>query len=348
MSANVRQTNGECAGRTVESAILTGTQESSEDSSCAHPKESKPIEIDGRQNIYSVAFLGDSKHVVSGGQEGKICRWRVEDGRKVGRPMDTRSPILCIALSRDGQWAVSGTESGQVMVWNAKRHSKVIEWKAHNNWVRAVDVSLDGTRITTGSKDKTVCVWSLSTGERLLGPFKHVESVVVVKFSPDGRLIATGTWNSEIRVYDNQTGGLLVSFPVQVCWTLNQSLAWGSDGKQLFASSGDANVHCLDVSTTGTTRTLSQWAIHSIKDPRCIALARNGTFIAVSTNSLVSFWDTTSHEQIGSLIAHPYFVWSMAISTNYHLVIGGNKTITIRGLCDILPCRYLHNVCVCV
>ena len=341
MSANVRQTNGLYVGRTVESPILTGTQASMEGSSFAQQKETTPIEIDGRQKIYSVAFLADSKHIVSGGKEGKIRRWRVEDGQEVGTPMDAGSTVRGVAVSRDGKWVVSGTDSGRVTVWNAESYSKATEWQAHSNWLRAVDVSSDGTRIASGSLDKTVCVWSLSTGKRLLGPFKYDDLVLAVKFSPDGRLIATVAW--DVQVYDSQNGGLLVSFPVQVNSLLNQSLAWASGSKQLFALSRDGNVHCLDVST-GTT--LSKWAIHSTKDPWCIALASNGMFIAVSANSSVSFWDTTSHEQIGSVIAHTHVVWRMAISINYDLVIGGNNAITIRRLCGVLPCSYLLNVSV--
>ena len=322
-------------GKTVESGILTRTQESSEDSSFAHQKEVKPIEINGPERIYSVAFFADGKYVVNGGDDGKMRRWRVEDGQEVGTPMDAESDILNIAVSQDGKWIVSGTRSGWVTVWNAESYLKVSELKAHKDGVRAVDVSPDGTKIATGSNDTTVCVWWLSTGKRVLYPFKHVNYVVAVKFSPNGRLIATATWN-DVRIYDSQNGGLFVEFPVQVTSTLNQSLAWASDSKQLFALSRDGNVHCLDVSTK---KTLSKWAIHSSKDARCIALASNGTFIAVSATSSISFWDTGTHEQIGSVIERTQQIVCMAISTNYDLVIGGEKTITLLS-------HYFDDVCV--
>ena len=331
-------------GKRAESAIVTRTKESSEDSSFAHQKEAKPIVIDGGTFIYSVAFLDDGKHVVSGGSEGKIRRWRVEDGREVGTPMDAGSRVFNITVSPDEKWIVSGTRNGLVAVWNAENHSKVTEWRAHNNLVYAVDVSPDGTRIATGSRDSTLCVWSLSTGERLLGPFKHDGWVRGVKFSPNGRLIATAIWEQDIRVYDSQNGGLLVEFPVGVYSPLNQSLAWTSDSKQLFALSRDGLIHCLDVST-GTT--LSKWAIHSNKDPRCIALTSNGTFIAVNANSSVSFWDTATHEQIGPVIKYTRNMVCMALSANYDLVVGGGERITLQGLYGILPHHHLHNVCVC-
>ena len=77
-------------GKTFKSMILTGTQdarrrENQPASSNSDQKEGKkPIEIDSRLSIYSVAFLADGKYVVSSGEEGKIRHWRVEDGRAAG------------------------------------------------------------------------------------------------------------------------------------------------------------------------------------------------------------------------------------------------------------------------
>jgi hypothetical protein len=103
-------------GKTVWGAMLTGPQESGGDGSIAHQKEAKPIEIDGRDSIYAVAFLADGKHIVSGGDEGKMRRWRVEDGRGVGRPVDVGSSIVNIAVSQDEKWVVKsgdGVECGE-------------------------------------------------------------------------------------------------------------------------------------------------------------------------------------------------------------------------------------------
>ena len=93
--------------------------------------------------------------------------------------------------------------------------------------------------------------------------------------------------------------------------------------------------------STGTT--LSKWHIHSSNSPACIALVSNGTFIAASAHSSVSFWDTTTREQIGTVIEHTHSVESMAMSSNYDLVTSGEKIITLRPLCGVLPSHYLDN-----
>lgn len=279
-------------------------------------------------DIQTVAFLADGKYIVRGGWGNTIRRWRVEDGKEVGKPMDTGDIIWNIAVSQDGKWIVSGTD--RVTVWDAKNHKKVIEFEGHTDWVRSVDISLDGTRIATGSFDHTASVSSLSTGERLLHLLYHNHIVAAAKFSPSERLIATAAWNHDgVRVYNSQDGRLLVDARIKVINGVNQSLAWASDSERLFVLSDDGNINCLDVFTGAT---LSRWPIHSSNKPSCIALGSNDTFIAASTDSSVSFWDTTTHKQVGSVIEHPSLVECMAISANYDLAIGGGLFITLRSL----------------
>jgi WD40 repeat protein len=266
--------------------------------------------------------------------------------------MDADSGIRSVAVSRDGKWAVSGTSDGWVWVWNAKSHSQVSRFKAHNDWVRTVDVSPDGMRIASGSDDSSACVWSLSAGQRLFepfkrsilpNPFKHGAYVVAVKFSPDGQLIALAKQPASVRICDGHDGHLLVQFPIKVDSFMNQSLAWTKDSKQLFVLSGDGNIYRLEVSTGAT---LSQWLVNSTKDAHCIALASNGTFIAASGGSLVSFWDTTTYKKIECVIYHDdsAVIESMAISSNYDLVTAGGTKLTIRNLRDWLPSPYCDEV----
>ena len=301
----------------------------------------KPIEIGS--TFGSVAFVGDAGYIV-GGDGSKIRRWRVNDGTEIGQPMAAGNVVRSIAASRDCKWFVGGTGMSQVAVWNAESGEKVIKFEGHNKPVLAVDISPDATRIASGSDDGNIRVWSRATGEQLLGPFKHDFSVVAVKFSPDGQFVATATWErNSVRVYDSHDGRLLFDSPIRVGWSCNQSLAWASDSKQLFALSRDGKVHSLDA-TDG--RILSAWVIHSNSNPRCIALGSNGAFIAASADSSVSFWDTTTHKQIGRRVRCPDVIQFIAISTNDDLAIGAGKKIILRKLPSNLPSSYFDNVCV--
>lgn len=255
--------------------------------------------------------------------------------------------VWSVAVSQDGKWIVSGTTDGQVTVWDAKSHEKVNEFRGHDRIVSAVDVTPDATKIVTGSYDTTVCVWSLATGERLLGPFRIENTrwgpspVHAVKLSPSGRLFATATnFQETVRIYDIQDGRL-VDFPVQVSFSVNQSLAWVGDNQHLFALSSEGDIHHLDMSTEST---LHQWSVcskGSQRRPSCIALASNGAFIAASNYTSVSFWDPTTHKQFGPVIHHPNRVDCMAISANFDLMMGGGTKLILWNLREILPSPYV-------
>ena len=328
--------------RQGDTSMAQEGDENEASASAAEEGEVTPIKIDGEDSICSVAFVADGAHVVGGGGGPMIRRWGVEDGNEVGTPMNAEIHVGNIAVSRDGKWIVGGMENGQVMVWNGETHERVREFKAHIRAVRPVDVSPDGTTIATGSEDWTVCLWSLSTGQRRLGPLKHYKDVAAIKFSPDGRLFATATYEyNSVRIYTSRKGSLVADFPIQVRWVRNDYLAWHSDSEKLFVSCRNCNIHCLEVSTKTT---LSQWTIPGNYNPGCISLASNGTFIAVSDGSSVSFWDITTHDQIGSAVHHSDDIFSMAISAKNDFVVGGGTKITLWKLPDILPPSYFDHV----
>lgn len=161
------------------------------------------------------------------------------------------------------------------------------------------------------------------------------------------RFIATATWRREsVRIYDSNDGHLLVDFPIQINSTCNRSLAWTTGSEQLFAMSKNGDIHHLDVFTK---KTLAKWRIQSnvIPIPRCIALACNDTVIVASSNSSVSLWDATTHQQIGAVIDHSHHIMSMIISPDYDIATAGDWAFTLRKLCDILPSPYRDNVSDC-
>lgn len=306
------------------------------------------VEIDVPSGTNCIAFLTDGTLITTTRSEGKVRRWRTEDGHEVGTTMDAGGFVLNLVVSRDGKWVVGGTRSGLVRVWNAQSQEKVAEIGGHEKPVGSVDVSPDGTRIATGSDDSTACVWSIASGERLLGPLKHDGKLAAVKYSSSGEFIATATCSHEsVRVYRSQDGSLVVDIQVRVGSHMNDSLAWSLHNEQLFVLSKLGIIHCLDAAT-GSTH--SEWSAHgNDKVWWCIALASTGTFVATSTSSSVLFWDATTHKQIGGLQCGST-VSPMILSPNSERLVtcGDGKKITIRKVADIIPESYLVGVSVSI
>lgn len=217
-------------------------------------------------------------------------------------------------------------------MWDAKSREKVSKFKAHYSWIQALDVSPDGTKIATGSGcDETAHVWPLPTGGQLLD-LQH-KDIRTIRFSPNGRLLAYGSL-APLRIHDSQNGRFLTDFQIYA-W----SLAWVSDSAQLFVLSAD-DIYCLEVSSG---MTLSTWSIRLEHEKSYrISLSSNGAFIAVKAKSLVSFQDTHTHQQIGTVVHRGDSVYSMAMSAHYDFVVGGEEEITSWNLRDVLPPRYVN------
>ena len=250
--------------------------------------------------------------------------------------------LNAISVSRDGKWIVCGTRKG-TSVWGAELQRKIVEVE-DTNFVGAVDVSPEPTRFATGTAfgDAKASIWSITTGERLVGPLKHDNGIQGIKFSPDGRHIATVSLNS-IYIFDSYNGDQLITIKSSVPGRYGTTpIVWPSDGR-LFAISEDGKIKSFDTSTGSQ---LAEWQVHShdSENPMSIALSEHNSFIACSAGRSVSFWDTSTHTQLGSILEDDDEIRGIAFSPDgAHLAIGGNsnETITIWNLSGILPESYV-------
>ncbi|KAN0094478.1 hypothetical protein V8E55_002765 [Tylopilus felleus] len=252
-----------------------------------------------RGPIATVAFHPDGKHVYGGNIYG-VRRWRIADSRVM--EMQARMSLYSISASRDHKWVVFGTVRG-ARVWNAELQEQVIK-VLDRACVVAVDVSPDSTRFVTGTgigieSETEASIWSITTGERLVGPLTHAGNVGGVTFSPDGRRIVTSCFkDSSIRIFDSNNGHQLMSTYNSMKYS-PAPIVWSLYGQRLFAISTDNKIKSFD-SSTGSQ--LAEWQIHGSDDARTsIAVSPNNRLIASHAGRSVSFWDTSTHTQLGIL-----------------------------------------------
>ncbi|KAF8546790.1 WD40 repeat-like protein, partial [Imleria badia] len=307
------------------------------------------IEINSQHEMCAVLFAEDGKQVLGGASGGLVRRWQVDDGREVGEPIRTGGEHVHVAaLSPDRKSLACGLWSGYgrkgVEVWDAKAHKEILDIKGQTSSVCAVDFSPDSTKLATGTYDYLAFIWSMATGEMLIGPLQHDGYVVTVRFSPTGDRFATasGVENPDlgakaIRIYNSENGVQLLNIPGRIRAHYSKSLAWSPDGRQLFSASYN-EVKCFD-SSSGSL--LSQWSVPG-GTPASISLSYNKKFIVVSAGNSLSFWDTSTHQQIGSDIKHARTIFSFALSPNDHCIATGELgKLTLRSLHGILPSLYL-------
>lgn len=112
--------------------------------------------------IYSVAFVGDGRQVVTGSFDRTARLWDAATGREL---------------------RVFGGATG------------------HQNYVLSVSVAGDGRRLATGGSDAAVKVWDLpvDAAPRL---FAHPDGVLALAVSHDGQKMATAGHDGRVRLWD--------------------------------------------------------------------------------------------------------------------------------------------------
>ena len=314
------------------------------------PDDSKTVEIAGQRPIYTVTFSHNGRLVVSGGAEGMIRRWRVDDGQEVVHAIRAEgAEIFAVDLSADNRWLVCGLRrsgvgdrKAAVQVWDAETHKKVLDIHGHKDTVFSVGISPDSTKFAAGSADKHAFIWSMTTGEKLVGPLGHDGVVVAVRFSPTGDRIATATAKNpddqSIRIYDSKNGEQLLDIPFGIFRHISSSLSWSADGHQLLAASY-SEAKRFD---TSSGILLRRWSVPGGGSCASIALSHNQKFIAVAAYRSLSFWDALTHKLIGPVIEHTSAVWSIALSPDDYCIATGEQSgkVTLRSLRDVLPDSY--------
>ena len=232
-----------------------------------------------------MTFTANGEYLISGGWDG-VRVWRVKDGERVAT-MKVQGVVNCVTVSNDGKWIATGSKA-EVSVWDTTNYKQVFAGKIGGS-VRGVDFSPDSTRfVSAGGLNNTATIWNLAALKRV-HTLDHRQGVFAAKYSPQGDRIATATGRS-IRVWDGDDGRLLVDVEVQVeAW---YGLLWFNN--HLFVIARDSKIRQIDASTGST---VSEWSVTSTNAR--IALPQHGKFIAHSTEDSISFWDTTTHIQLG-------------------------------------------------
>ena len=271
-----------------------------------------------------MTFSANGEHLLSGGFNQNVQVWRVQDGQRVAT-IEAKD-VLCLAVSKNGKWIAGGTWNGDVFVSNAETYETVWEHNVDSSDIYAVDFSPDSTKLVSGSSNCIATIWDATSGQKIR-TLQHKHWVITAKFSPNGDRIATGTRNGSVRVWDSKDGQLLVDIPVTVIPRCNNGLLWSNN--HIFVVSNN-KIKQLDASTGST---VSEWPVSNSDFHSCIAIPRHGKFIACSTGRFVTFWDTSSHLQIG-LVEPTEDICLITLSPgDRSLAIGGEHgAITIKTL----------------
>jgi WD40 repeat protein len=181
---------------------------------------------DSSRSVNVLRFSPDGAYLLSGGVDGCIRLWRVEDAKELRRFQGHQAPVSAFAFSQDGHQVLSGSRGGRVRLWDVERGKELCRFDERTRIVDGVTFLRPTTAFLSVADDGDhleLRRCDLETGRIVHSAPLRTEVAGLqlsgIAFSRDGRRALTGTEHDGIRqrgaehfavrFWDTQTGAEL-------------------------------------------------------------------------------------------------------------------------------------------
>jgi WD40 repeat protein len=174
----------------------------------------RDFELPPFEDLSSVAYSPDGKHVLSGGghTEGVMILWNTSFEKPiktvVGSEGFSYPSVRTVSFSSDGEYVLSGGSDNSVILWSAKNLTQIKKLVGHTGpaGVTSVAFSPDGKYALSAGVDNKVIIWDLASGTEWKVLAGHTGGWAgSAKFSPNGKhVISAG--DASTRIWDVSTG----------------------------------------------------------------------------------------------------------------------------------------------
>ena len=297
--------------------------------------------IRGRSKHYLRAVCSpDGRFIASTSPDHAVLLWNSRTGElmhTLGRHDDS---VFALAFAPGGRSLVSGgggvgLRDQSCRVWQVPDGRPVARLTKHDNTVLCAAISPDGTlAATAGGNNQEIYLWDPRTGE----PRGHIvgtgRSVWAVAFSPDGQRVAFGNANNSDTIRSAQ--------PLERTFDLSE-MALGPEVQEgetwlrgdlvldgLSARRTQRNVLVISSESRETAQICREQPYDTVRCYTFIPGERDGTRIAVGSNSSLTLHDAATGEKLRSFVGHTGYVWSVAVSPDGRFLVSGAWDQTFR------------------
>jgi cytochrome c len=285
--------------------------------------------------VRALAISRDGLTAVSGSFDTSAIYWslRSNTAEQVLRYHD--GAVNAVVILPDGR-IVTASSDTRIAIWRTGAQQPQTVLEGHTAPVVALAASSDGKILASASWDRTVRVWPLAGGAaRLLEG--HQQNVNGVAFQPDAKALVSAGYDGTLRIWPlaDKAPPIVSALPTPLNAVVvakdGEVVTAGADGKVYFLSAagevrgsvhaGNTPIVALALSPDSTM--IAAAGIHgsvAIIDRTNRAVARtlvgpglpvwsaaffpdNRTLLTGGADRVIRRWDTTTGEQIGSVVA---------------------------------------------
>jgi WD40 repeat protein len=232
----------------------------------------EPKELYGHESyVTGLALAG--KMLVSGGYDGKLVWWDIEQNKQVRSTQAHAKWIRKVVATHDGKLVASVADDMVCRLWDADSGKMLKELRGHAektpnqypSMLYAVAFSTDGNHLATGDKTGHIVVWDVDSGNRITtleapvmytwDPVQRRHSIGGIRglaFSPDGKWLAAGgigkignidhlEGKPRLEVFEWADGKKLLESETDKFKGIINHIEWAPDGAWLLGAGGAAD-----------------------------------------------------------------------------------------------------------
>lgn len=246
--------------------------------------------------VYAMHWAGDSAHLVSASQDGKLIVWNGITTNKVQSiPLRSSWVMTCAFEDKENEMVACGGLDNLCSIYNLNQPQVLrasMELSGHDGYLSCCRF-VGPQRILTSSGDSTCRFWDVERGEALHTFSDHGGDVMSVAVSPTegGNLFVSGSCDSTAKVWDIRTGKCTHTFHGHQS-DIN-SVAFFPDGRAFGTGSDDASCCLFDLRSYGTVNTFQSSRI--LCGITSVSFSKSGRILFAGYDDYAcNGWDTTA------------------------------------------------------
>ncbi|MEM7530830.1 MAG: pre-peptidase C-terminal domain-containing protein [Chloroflexota bacterium] len=275
-------------------------------------------------SIATLVFSPDQKSIASGGYDGTIRLWSIDNMDQPTILFGHADWVTSISYSPDGTTIVSGSDDKTVRVWNVASGQQIDQLDNHDDFVRAVSYSPDGKHIASAGWDNSIRVWDISK-KKTVHKFYEEDGINTMVYSPDGAYLATGGYHNKLYIWDVENEEIVMEFSGHD--DIIKSISYSPDGTHIASASNDHTVRIWDV---GSGAEVLQFPMQT-SPVRAVSYSPNGRhLIAGNRNGVVLVWDIETQEEVANFPGHTFGVNALSVSQDGQYIAVGSAENSVK------------------
>jgi WD40 repeat protein len=286
--------------------------------------------------VYSAAFSGDGKRIVTAAQDGIARIWNAETGNLMRDLIGHSELLYGASFDHNGKRVVTASADKTARIWDTQTASLLFTLP-HDDAVKLARYNSPADKIVTESGG-TIRMWDAATGT-LLWSQPEEDTVIDARFSLDGERVVTGSASGLVSVRDAKTGQLIkIIHPAQR--ESVQRISLSPDATRFFTATQDLSVEAFDTETGKRTALLSLTygggipVLFGSTDGGVRAASQNRAHSLVAAalwdDGTARVWDTTSGALLAILSRHEGPATSVEFSPEGGYVVTAGLDNTAR------------------